>query len=159
MLIFLSCLQSIPSGSACKEGCQVIFNDSNTGTSNTNPQMTPGFTGRGKFDFKSYPGSPLVALDGRSSIGNWRKHKEFLIPCWTQLWHSHRMDQQKWFFLLFPQQNEKHLILNSFWTFGYSMPTRPSVVWVEEQLKVSMQLLSLPLHPSISGVVWQQNPC
>lgn len=33
------------------------------------PQMTPGFTGRGKFDYKSYPGSPLVALDGRRSIG------------------------------------------------------------------------------------------
>lgn len=32
------------------------------------------------------------------------------------------------------------------------------MVWMEEQLKVSKKFLTLPTHPPISGVVWEQNP-
>lgn len=105
------------------------------------------FTGRGKFDLKSYLGSPSVALDERSSS------REVKQPQWgaksllsrAPAFPQNQLTEVAFFPSFSPArlQNEKHLR-----HLAVPCPPATSAVWVEEDLKVS-NATSYPPHVSI----------
>jgi len=116
------------------------------------PKWPSGFTGRGKFDLQSHPGSPLVALDERSSTQEVKQPQRGAKSLLSRAPASPQngLTEVAFFPSFSPARlrNEKHL-----WHLAIPCPPATSVVWVEEEMKVSNRN-SLPSPHVHLSPVW-----